>query len=394
MNRFEFYSPTKVIFGKDVEQQVGSEIKKWGGSKVLVHYGGSSAKKSGLLDLVEESLKKENLEYVMLGGVQPNPRLSLVKEGIALCRKEGVDFILGVGGGSAIDSAKAIALGVPYDGDVWDIYEGKYIPQTALPHGNILTLAATGTETSSSSVITNEDGNLKRGYNTELNRPRFTLLNPALTYTVPPYQTACGVVDIMMHTLDRYFSPGGINETTDRIAEALLRTVIQYGTVCMKDPTNYDARSEILWAGSLSHNHLTGLGRTGDWAVHQMEHELSGMFDVAHGAGLAAIWGSWARYVYKENVMRFARYGANVWGLNLNYENPEETALAAIEATEAYFHSLEMPISITELLGRKASDEELREMAIKCTFFGKRTIGSFKVLKEEDIYHIYKNCNI
>lgn len=393
MNRFEFYSPTKVIFGKDVEQQVGTEIKKWGGSKVLVHFGGSSAKKSGLLDLVEASLKEANLEYVMLGGVQPNPRLSLVREGIELCRKEGVDFILGVGGGSAIDSAKAIALGVPYEGDVWDIYVGKHKPETALPHGNILTLAATGTETSSSSVITNEDGNLKRGYNTELNRPRFTLLNPELTYTVPPYQTACGVVDIMMHTLDRYFSPGGINETTDRIAEALLRTVIQYGTVCMKDPTNYDARSEILWAGSLSHNHLTGLGRTGDWAVHQMEHELSGMFDVAHGAGLAAIWGSWARYVCKENVMRFARYGANVWGLNLNYENPEETALTAIEATEEYFHSLGMPITITELLGRKASDEELREMAVKCTFFGKRTIGSFKVLGEEDIYQIYKNSN-
>ncbi|NLP33591.1 MAG: iron-containing alcohol dehydrogenase, partial [Clostridiales bacterium] len=213
-------------------------------------------------------------------------------------------------------------------------------------------------------------------------------------FTVPPYQTACGIVDIMMHTLERYFSPGGINEMTDRIAEALLRTVIQYGTDCMKDPANYEARSELLWAGSLSHNHLTGLGRTGDWAVHQMEHELSGMFDVAHGAGLAAIWGSWARYVYKENVMRFARFGANVWGLNLNYENPEETALAAIEACEKYFHSLDMPITITEMLGRKATDEELREMAIKCTFFGKRTIGGFKVLGEEDIYNIYKNSNI
>ena len=393
MNSFTFYSPTKVIFGKGVELTVGSEIKKWGGSKVLVHYGGRSAIESGLLERVETSLRKENIDYVLLGGVKPNPRVSLVREGVRLCRQEGVDFILGVGGGSVVDSAKAIALGVPYDGDVWDIFEGKAMPSKALPHCNIITLAATGSETSSSSVITNEENGLKRGFNSELNRPRFALMNPELLYTLPPYQTACGIVDIMMHTLDRYFSPGGINEMTDRIAEALLRTVIQYGNICMKEPTNYDARSEIMWAGSLSHNHLTGLGRTGDWAVHQMEHELSGKYDVAHGAGLSAIWDSWATYVYKENVMRFARYGANVWGLNLNYENPEETALAAIAATKDYFSSLGMPVSIPELIGRPATEEELRDMAVKCTFFGKRTIGSFKVLKEEDIYSIYKESN-
>lgn len=393
MNNFEFYSPTKVIFGKDVELSAGSEIKKWGGKKVLIHYGGSSAKKSGLLDRVETSLQKENIDYVMLGGVKPNPRLSLVKEGIELCRKTGVDFILGVGGGSVIDSAKAIALGIPYEGDVWDIYERKVTPKTALPHCNIITLAATGSETSSSSVITNEDGMLKRGYNCEWNRPRFTLLNPELLYTLPSYQTACGVVDIMMHTLERYFSPGGINEMTDRIAEALLRTTIQYGSICMDDPKNYEARSEILWAGSLSHNHLTGLGRKGDWAVHQMEHELSGKYDVAHGAGLSAIWGAWANYVYKEDIMRFARFGVNVWNLNLNYENPEETALAAIKATTEYFHTLGMPITITELIGRKVSEEEMREMAIKCTFFGKRTIGGIKILGEEDIYKIYRDSN-
>ncbi|NLK74659.1 MAG: iron-containing alcohol dehydrogenase [Clostridiales bacterium] len=393
MNNFEFYSPTKVIFGKDVEQQVGAEIKKWGGNKVLVHYGGSSAKQSGLLDRVEAALKEENLKYVLLGGVEPNPRISLVRAGIDLCRKENVDFILAVGGGSVLDSAKAIALGVPYEGDVWDFYDRKASPSEALPHGNIITLAATGSETSSSSVITKEENGLKRGCNTELNRPKFTLMNPELLYTLPPYQTACGIVDIMMHTLDRYFSPGGINEITDRIAEALLQTVIQYGTVCMKDPYNYEARSEIFWAGSLSHNHLTGLGRMGDWAVHQMEHELSGMFDVAHGAGLSAIWEAWALYVYKEDIMRFARYGANVWKLNLNYENPEETALAAIQATKDYFSSLGMPISIPQLLGKKATDEEMREMAVKCTFFGKRTIGGIKILGEEDIYNIYQGAN-
>jgi alcohol dehydrogenase YqhD (iron-dependent ADH family) len=393
MNKFEFYSPTKVIFGKDAEQRIGSEIKKWGGKKVLVHYGGSSAKKSGLLDRVEASLRKENIDYVMLGGVQPNPRLSLVREGIELCRKTGVDFILGVGGGSAIDSAKAIALGVPYEGDVWEIYEGKAVPETALPHCNIITLAATGTETSASSVITNEEGWLKKGYNCDFNRPRFTLLNPELLYTLPPYQTACGVVDIMMHTMDRYFSPGGINEMTDRIAEAVLRTTIQYGAVCMKEPENYEARSEIFWAGSLSHNTLTGLGRKGDWAVHQMEHELSGKYDVAHGAGLAAIWGAWARYVYKEDVMRFVRFGVNVWNLNLNYENPEETALTAIEATTDYFSTIGMPINIPELIGKKATEEEMREMAVKCTFFGRRTIGGIKVLDEKDIYNIYVESN-
>lgn len=393
MNNFEFFSPTKVIFGKGVEQNVGSEIKKCGGKKVLVHYGGSSAKKSGLIEIVETSLKEESIEYFMLGGVEPNPRVGLVRAGIELCRKEDVDFILAVGGGSVLDSAKAIAIGVPYEGDVWDIYDRKATPKTALPHGNIITLAATGSETSSSSVITNEENGLKRGYNSEFNRPVFTLMNPELLYTLPPYQTACGVTDIMMHTLDRYFSPGGINEMTDRIAEALLQTVIQYGTVCMKEPTNYDARSEIFWAGSLSHNHLTGLGRTGDWAVHQMEHELSGLFDVAHGAGLSAIWDSWATYVYKEDVMRFARYGVNVWKLNLNYESPEETALAAIAATKEYFTSLGMPVTIPQLLSKRATEEELRDMAIKCTFFGKRTIGGIKVLGEEDIYNIYKYAN-
>ncbi len=389
MNQFEFYSPTKVLFGKGVETKVGAEIKAWGGSRVLVHFGGESARKSGLLDRVEASLNAAGIAFVTLGGVVPNPRLGLVKEGIELCRRENVDFILAVGGGSVIDSAKGIALGVKYDGDVWDLYDGISEPTGSLPTANIVTLAAAGSETSEHTVLTNENGAIKRGYGHPLCRPKFTLMDPELTYTLPPYQTACGITDIMMHTLDRYFSPGGCNEMTDRIAEEVLKTVIQFGKVAMKDPTNYDARSEIMWAGSLSHNDLTGLGRIGDWAPHQLEHELSGYYDVSHGAGLAAVWGAWARYVYKADIMRFARYGVNVFGLALNYKNPEETALQAICATEEYFSSIGMPITITELIGKKIPDEVIAEIAEKCTFFGRRTIGGLVVLDKPKIVDIY-----
>lgn len=389
MNHFEFYSPTKVIFGKGVENNVGAEIKAWGGTKVLVHFGGSSARKSGLLDRVEASLKEAGIDFITLDGVVPNPRLALVHEGIELCRKEKIDFILAVGGGSVIDSSKGIALGVKYDGDVWDFYDGITEPKDCLPTANVVTLAAAGSETSEHTVITNENGSIKKGYGHRLCRPKFTLMDPELTYTLPAYQTACGIVDIMMHTLDRYFSPGGCNELTDRIAEDVLKTVMQFGKVAMKDPTNYDARSEIMWAGSLSHNDLTGLGRIGDWSPHQLEHELSGYFDVAHGAGLAAVWGAWARYVYKADPMRFARYGVNALGLAMNYENPEETALEAIRTTEEFFTSIGMPITITELIGKELSDEVIQELAEKCTFFGRRKIGGFVVLDRPQIIDIY-----
>lgn len=393
MNNFDFYSPTKVIFGKDVENCIGEEVKKRGISKLLVHFGGGSVKKSGLLDRVQASLKAAGVDYILLGGVQPNPRLGLVHEGIEICRKEKIAMVLAVGGGSTIDSAKAIAMGVPYDGEVWDFYEGKAKPSTALPTCNILTIAAAGSETSTNTVITNEDGWMKRGFGSELLRPAFTLMNPELLYTLPSYQTACGVVDIIMHNFERFFSPGGINEVTDRIAEAILRTVMQYGAICVKEPENYEARSEVMWAGSLSHNHLTGLGRETDWATHQLEHELGGMFDVAHGAGLSAVWGSWARYVYKHNAMRFARYGVNVLGLNLNYENPEETALAAIAATETYFKSLGMPITIPELMGRALTEDEMNALTAKCTNFGRRKIGGFVQLGGEEILDIYRTAN-
>ena len=387
MNSFEFYSPTKVIFGKGVENQVGEEIKKWGGSRILVHYGTGSVKKSGLLDRVEAALKEAGLYYVSLGGTQPNPHLSLVHEGIELARKEKIDFILAVGGGSAMDSAKAIALGVPYDGEVWDFYDRKNVPVKALPHGNIPTLAASGSETSDSSVITNEDGWLKKGYSTPFNRPKFTLMNPELLYTLPPYQTACGVVD-------RYFSYGGTNEMTDLIAESLLRNVIRYGAICMKEPDNYEARSEVMWAGSLSHNHLTGLGRPGDWSPHQLEHELGGKFDVAHGAGLAAIWGPWAYHVYKADVSRFVRYAKNVWGIEQGDSTAEETAVKAIEATREFFHSIGMPITVAEMLGRRMTEEEIEDLTVKATWFGKRTLGNFMVLDKDEIRKVYQESNV
>lgn len=393
MNDFTFYMPTKVVFGKGVERRAGEELKKQGAARVLLHFGGQSAKKSGLLDRVEESLNNSGIPFVSLGGVKPNPRLSLVREGIKLVRKEKVDYILAVGGGSVIDSAKAIALGALYDGDVWDIYEKKAEPKAALPVATVLTLAAAGSETSESSVITNEEGWLKKGFSHDLIRPRFSLLNPELLYSLPAYQTACGIVDIMMHTMERYFSPGGTNEMSDRIAEQVLRNAVYYGEIAVQEPENYEARSEIMWTGSIAHNNLTGLGRQGDWATHQLEHELSGLFDVAHGAGLAAMWGAWAKYVYQKDVKRFARFGANVWDLPYQEMNPQETALAAIEATMHYFSSIGMPVSIKELLGRNVTEEELHILSEKCTFFGTRTIGSFMVLDYDEIKAIYQGAN-
>jgi len=395
MNSFEYCSPTNIVFGKDVEQKVGEMVAECGCKKLLVVYGGGSARKSGLLDRVEKSLETSGIDYVELGGVVPNPRLGLVHQGVDLCKKENVDMILAVGAGSTIDTAKAIAMGVYYDGDVWDIFEGKAKCEKALPTCNILTLAATGSETGSGTVITNEDGMLKKGFKTQILRPVFTLMNPELMYTLPPYQTASGVVDIMMHTFERFFVPSGENELTDRIAESVLKTVMQYGAICYDEPENYTARSEVMWAGTLSHNFITGLGRVQDWATHQLEHELGGMFDVAHGAGLAAVWGSWARYVCKDKdvVLRFARYGVNVLGLPMNYEQPERTALEAIEATERYFKRIDMPTCISELLGRTLTDEEIKELSVKCTYFGRRKIGGVIKLGESEIAEIYRMAN-
>lgn len=395
MNNFEFYSPTKVIFAKDSENQVGKEIKSWGGIKVMLHFGGRSAKRSGLLTRIEESLHEAGIDYVSLGGVVPNPRLSLVREGIEICRKEKVDFLLAVGGGSVIDSAKAIAMALANpDIDIWDIYAGKAVPAACLPVGVVLTISASGSETSNSSVITNEENWLKKGFNNNLTRPKFALMNPELTYSLPPYQTASGIVDIMMHTIERYFCSKKGNELTDRIAEQVLRNTIRYGKICMEDPHDYKARSEIMWSGSVSHNHLTGLGGNGDFTVHAIEHELGGMFDVTHGAGLAAVWCWWARYVMRNDINRFVQYAINVWDCVLDPADLEITALEGIKKTEEFFIALDMPVNLSQLDIGKLTDDQIEEMSIKCCNYGKRNLGTFKPLSVEDIQKIYHMANV
>lgn len=390
MKDFDFYAPTEVVFGKESESQTAHLIKRYGGTKILVHYGGKSAERSGLLGEICEQLEAAGIPYVKLGGVVPNPRLSKVYEGIELCRKENVDFILAVGGGSVIDSAKAIAYGLAYDGDVWDLFDGKAKAERCYPVGTVLTIPAAGSEMSCGCVITNEDGLKKRAYDDDLSRPKFAVMNPERTYSLPPYQTACGVVDIMMHTMERYFSHDDGMSLTDELAEALLRTVKDSAYKVMASPRDYRNRAQIMWAGSLAHNGLTGCGTTGDFATHMLEHELSALFDVAHGAGLAALWGSWARYVLKENVSRFVRFAVNVMGVSNDFTNPEGTALAGIEAMERFYKDMAMPISIHELIGRDVTDEEIHLMAEKCSLGNTCTIGHFKKLDEHDMEEIYR----
>ncbi|MBO7710543.1 MAG: iron-containing alcohol dehydrogenase [Lachnospiraceae bacterium] len=385
---FNSFTPTRVVFGKEAELKTAELIREFGGKKVLIHYGGGSVIRSGLMKRVTDQLEEAGISYVMLGGAVPNPRLSLVYEGIDLCKKEGVDFLLAVGGGSAIDSAKAIGYGVTNEGDVWDFYDYKRKATACLPLGVILTLAATGSEMSDSSVITKEEGLVKRGYSSNYCRPRFAIMNPELTMTLPDYQTACGCTDIMMHTMERYFTNGGNMEITDAIAEGLLRTVMTNAQILVKDPKNYDARAEIMWAGSLSHNGLTGCGNDGgDWMTHKMEHELGGLYDVAHGAGLAAIWGSWARYVYRECLPRFKKYALNVMGVE-PAGSDEEIALRGIEATEAFFRKINMPVNLREL-GVAPTEEELADMAHKCAVGAGGAAGSAKLLREEDMLAIF-----
>lgn len=389
MNNFEFCTPTRVIFGKDTQLQVGKIIKEYGFKKVLVHYGSGSVKQSGLLNQVTDSLEAEGISFVSLGGVRPNPSLSLVREGIELCLKEKVDFILAIGGGSVIDSGKCIADGAANpDIDVWKFFTKEEELKKALPHGNILTLAASGSEMSNSCVISNDDGGFKRGCNSQLHRPLFAICNPELTYSVSKFQTACGTVDIMMHTLERYLTPDTDTPLTDRIAEGLIKTVMEAGLIADQEPDNYEARAALMWSGSVSHNNMTGIGRTFFMQVHQLEHELSGMYpNVAHGAGLSALFCSWARYIYKENVSRFAQLATRVWGMDMNFENPEATALAGIDAFEDYFRRLEMPVSLLEL---DVDEEKLEEMAQKCTFLGKRTLPGIKELGKQEILDIYR----
>ena len=390
MKDFVYYAPTEVVFGEKSEERVASLTKKYGGRKVLVHYGGQSAIRSGLLDKVCQLLSEGGVDYVTLGGVVPNPRLSKVREGIALCKKEGVDFILAVGGGSVIDSAKAIAYGVCYEGDVWDFYLGKAEPQRMLPVATVLTIPAAGSEMSEASVITNEDGDVKLGYSNDMSRPKFAIMNPRRTFTLPPYQTAAGVTDMMMHTMERYFSKDDDMDLTTDLAEAVLRRMKTAVFCVLKNPEDYRNRAQIMWGGSVAHNGLTGCGISDDWATHQLEHELSGMFDVTHGAGLAAIWPSWARYVMHENLSRFVRFAVNVMDVPNDFTDPEGTALRGIEAMEFFSHAIGMPTNIKELIGRDITDDEIREMTRKCSRDNTATCGCLKVLKAEDMETIYK----
>lgn len=391
MFNFKYYTPTKVVFGKETELKVAELIREFGGNKILIHYGSGSVVRSGLLKKITDILDKEGIEYISLGGAVPNPRLSLVYEGIELCRKEGVDFILAVGGGSAIDSAKAIGYGVTNEGDVWDLYDYKKQATACLPIGVVLTLSATGSEMSDSSVITKEEGLIKRGYSSDYCRPKFAIMNPELTMTLPDYQTSCGCTDIMMHTMERYFTQGGNMEMTDAIAEGLIRTVMNNAKILHKDPKNYEARAEVMWAGSLSHNGLTGCGNDGgDWMSHKLEHELGGLYDVAHGAGLAAIWGSWARYVYKERLPRFKKFAVNVMGVK-NEGSDEEIAIKGIEAMEDFYREINMPTNLFEL-GVEPTEEELVDMAHKCAVGVNGSMGSAKLLYEEDMLAIYRNA--
>ena len=390
MRDFNFYAPTEVVFGKQSEEQVARMVRHYGGTRVLVHFGGQSAKRSGLLDKIIALLDADGISHVELGGVVPNPRLSLVKKGVALCRDEKVDFILAIGGGSVIDSAKAIGYGVGYEGEPWDFWTGKAVPASCLPIGVVLTIPAAGSEMSSSCVITNDENNDKRGVNSNLCRCKFCIMNPERTFTLPAYQTAAGATDIMMHTMERYFTIYDDMTLTDAIAEALMRTVKDSAMEVMRNPTDYRHRAQIMWAGSLSHNDLTECGSTKDFATHRLEHELSAMFDVTHGAGLAAIWGSWARFVLPGHEARFARFATNVMGVDCDFTDLRRTAERGIEATERFFSSLGMPVSIHELLGRDITDDEIEEMARRASHDGQITLGNIRVLKREDMVEIYK----
>ena len=386
MYNFEYYTPTFIEFGKKSEEKVAQLIKAQNGKKVLIHYGGHSAKKSGLIDKIEKLLTEENIPYVELGGVVPNPRLSLVYKGIELAKKENVDFILAVGGGSVIDSAKAIGYGIANEGDVWDFYAQKRVTDKCAPVGVVLTIAAAGSEMSNSSVITNDETGLKRSYHTEISRPRFAIMNPEFTMTLPEYQTACGCTDIMMHTMERYFTAGETMELTDKIAESVMQIVLKNAPILLEQPDNYESRAEVMWAGSLSHNGLTGCGiKNKDFATHMLEHELGGVYDVAHGA---AVWGSWARYVYKECLGRFKKFAINVMNVE-EVGSDEEIALKGIEAMEKFYHSIGMPTSIKEL-GLELSDADIEKLADQCCDACGGHKGSAKVLYREDIVKIYK----
>ena len=386
MNDFQFCSPTEFVFGRGKENEAGNLVKKHGGTKVLLHFGGGSARRSGLLDRIKASLAAAGIGCVELGGVKPNPRDTLVYEGIELCRKEGVDFILAVGGGSSIDSSKAIAMGVPYEGDFWDFYSGKAILHAALPVGTVLTIAAAGSEGSGDSVVTREADGLKRGTGSDLIRPRFSILNPELTCTLPAYQTACGATDIMAHVFERYFTNTQEVEITDRLCEAVLLTMVKETPRVIAQPDLYEARANIMWAGTVAHTNIVGVGREQDWNSHGIEHELSALYDCAHGAGLAVIMPAWMEFVYQHDVMRFAQIAVRLWGCQMNFAHPEVTALEGIRRFRQFLHSIGMPVNFAEL---GAKEEDIPKLVEKFGIGDGKT-GGFVSLSAADITEIYR----
>ena len=388
MNNFTFYSPTYFAFGKDAENQAGALVKRFGGTNALIHYGGGSVVRSGLLERVQKSLDDAGIRHVELGGVKPNPRSGLVYEGIDLARREGVDFVLAVGGGSTIDSSKAIAAGAIYDGDFWDFYAGKRIEE-ALPVGTVLTIAAAGSEGSPDSVITNENGMFKRGASGDAIRPKFSILNPALTQTLPPYQTACGITDILAHLYERYLTNTKEVEVTDRMIEALMLTMIHEGPRVIENPDNYEARANIMWAGMMAHNNSCGVGRSQDWNSHNIEHELSALYDCAHGAGLAVTMPAVFSYVLHHDVMRFAQVAVRVWGCPMDFNHPEATARAGIEALRRFLKSIGMPETLGELGGKEEDIPKLVDAL--CNGDGRPgSITGFVTLNQEDCANIYR----
>jgi len=394
MKDFNFYAPTQVVFGRQSEERVAELIKHYGGKKVLVHYGGGSAKRSGLLDKLFGLLRDSGINYVELGGVVPNPLLSKVKEGIDLCRRENVDFILAVGGGSVIDSAKAIGYGVPYDGDPWDFWGKGVVPTACLPIGAVLTIPAAGSEMSNSCVITRDEDKNKRGFNSDLCRCKFAILNPERTFTLPPYQTAAGATDIMMHTMERYFTPQQDMTITDALAEALVKTVKDCIIEVLKNPEDYRNRAQIMWAGSLAHNDLTECGTEKDFATHRLEHELSALYGVTHGAGLAAIWPWWARYcIDRGHERRFAQFAVNVMGVTNDFNDPKSTAIKGVEAMEQFYHRIGMPTSISELLNKTINDDEIDHMAKMCSRNDTITVGTLEVLGSKEMKIVYHMAN-
>ncbi|MGA2545843.1 MAG: iron-containing alcohol dehydrogenase [Rectinemataceae bacterium] len=386
MDDFVFYNPTKILFGRGTENRVGAEARNYG-TKVLIHYGGNFIQGSAFYARIRESLESAGLESIELAGVLPNPRLSLVREGIKLCREKGIGLVLAIGGGSTIDSAKAIGIGVPYDGDVWDFFTGTAVATGSLPVGVILTIPATGSEASNGSVITNEQGWLKRAAMADAIYPRFSILNPELAFSLPPYQVACGIADICSHLLERYFTNSvGVN-LTDQLIEGALRAVIRAAPTVLSHPTDYDSWAEIMWSGTIAHNGLLNTGRVGDWASHDIEHELSGIYDVAHGAGMAVVFPAWMKYVKNHDILRFAQLASRVWGIEQSLRDPEHDALEGIARFEAFWSSLGLS---TRLPGIGIEAERIDEMAAKCTRNGTSKIGNFVALSKGDVVAILR----